>query len=200
MEQTTDWLAQSVELPQYVPTFRQHLVTGATLPRLAVANSQYLTVVLGIKDPIHKQKITLKAMDVVLFGPPKGPIQDNTKFVGVLKFSGTYLTGVFFSADYHHHTKDVMLVLLVLVVLFGFYYVYQQQKLSSRNMSRMMKDMESLHKAELTLEDLQRELEVAKKEQENVATEKLNLERRLMEQANDGEGMRVSYSDLEVSP
>lgn len=31
----------------------------------------YLTI-LGIKDPIHKQKISLKAMDVVLFGPPKG--------------------------------------------------------------------------------------------------------------------------------
>jgi hypothetical protein len=32
----------------------------------------YLSSVLGIKDPIHKQKIALKAMDVVLFGPPKG--------------------------------------------------------------------------------------------------------------------------------
>lgn len=32
----------------------------------------YVTNVLGIKDPIHKQKIALKAMDVVLFGPPKG--------------------------------------------------------------------------------------------------------------------------------
>lgn len=32
---------------------------------------QYLNN-LGIKDPIHRQKITLKAMDVVLFGPPKG--------------------------------------------------------------------------------------------------------------------------------
>jgi len=32
----------------------------------------YLSNVLGIKDPIHKQKIALKAMDVVLFGPPKG--------------------------------------------------------------------------------------------------------------------------------
>jgi hypothetical protein len=35
---------------------------------------QYLVNVLGIKDPIHKQKIALKAMDVVLFGPPKGKI------------------------------------------------------------------------------------------------------------------------------
>lgn len=72
MEQTSEWLAMSVELPQYIPTFVEHRVTGATLPRLAVSNSQYLSVVLGIKDPIHKQKIALKAMDVVLFGPPKG--------------------------------------------------------------------------------------------------------------------------------
>lgn len=34
----------------------------------------YLSNVLGIKDPIHKQKIALKAMDVVLFGPPKGNV------------------------------------------------------------------------------------------------------------------------------
>jgi len=45
--------------------------------RLAVSNMQYLTSTLGIKDPIHKQKIQLKAMDVVLFGPPKG----NSKFL-----------------------------------------------------------------------------------------------------------------------
>jgi len=42
--------------------------------RLAVNNMHYLSNVLGIKDPIHKQKIALKAMDVVLFGPPKGNI------------------------------------------------------------------------------------------------------------------------------
>lgn len=40
--------------------------------RLAVGNLQYLSNTLGIKDPIHKQKLALKAMDVVLFGPPKG--------------------------------------------------------------------------------------------------------------------------------
>lgn len=32
----------------------------------------YVSTVLGIRDPIHKQKIALKAMDVVLFGPPRG--------------------------------------------------------------------------------------------------------------------------------
>lgn len=40
--------------------------------RLAVNNMHYVSNVLGIKDPIHKQKIALKAMDVVLFGPPRG--------------------------------------------------------------------------------------------------------------------------------
>lgn len=40
--------------------------------RLAVNNMYYIGNVLGIKDPIHKQKIALKAMDVVLFGPPRG--------------------------------------------------------------------------------------------------------------------------------
>lgn len=33
IEQTTDWLKMSVELPQYVETFIQHKVTGANLPR-----------------------------------------------------------------------------------------------------------------------------------------------------------------------
>lgn len=41
--------------------------------RLAVNNGNYLGI-LGIKDPIHRQKISLKAMDVVLFGPPKGKL------------------------------------------------------------------------------------------------------------------------------
>jgi stromal interaction molecule 1 len=44
------------------------------LPRLAVNNLHYVSSVLGIKDPIHKQKIALKAMDVVLFGPPRGEL------------------------------------------------------------------------------------------------------------------------------
>lgn len=38
-------------------------------------NNNYLSSI-GIKDPIHKQKISLKAMDVVLFGPPKGRLTD----------------------------------------------------------------------------------------------------------------------------
>lgn len=33
VEQTSEWLAISVDLPQYVPNFMQHKVNGAALPR-----------------------------------------------------------------------------------------------------------------------------------------------------------------------
>lgn len=48
--------------------------------RLAVHNMHYVSNVLGIRDPIHKQKIALKAMDVVLFGPPRGK---HCGFIGI---------------------------------------------------------------------------------------------------------------------
>ncbi|XP_029163692.1 stromal interaction molecule homolog isoform X1 [Nylanderia fulva] len=169
IEQTSEWLTSNVELPQYVPSFIQHRVTGATLPRLAVNNMHYLNNVLGIKDPIHKQKIALKAMDVVLFGPPK---------------------------DTGHSVKDLVLVTLLFGALIGCWYAYQQKKNSQKHLHRMMKDMESLHKAELALENLQKELERARMEQESAATEKQNLEKRLQDESL---GLHTSYSDLEVS-
>lgn len=172
VEQTSEWLATSVELPQYVPLFVIHKVTGATLPRLAVSNMQYLSNVLGIKDPIHKQKIALKAMDVVLFGPPK---------------------------DYNTYIKDLILVTLLLGALTGCWYAYRQNKNSRKHLRRMMKDMESLHKAELALENLQKELERARLEQESATTQKQDLERQLREQRDDATELRTSYSDLEVS-
>lgn len=63
----------------------------------------------------------------------------------------------------------------------------------------MMRDMESLHKAEIALEDLQKELERARLEQENVTTEKQNLEKKLQEAGGDTSNLHTSYSDLEVS-
>ncbi|XP_074095843.1 stromal interaction molecule isoform X2 [Cotesia typhae] len=169
IEQTSEWLTTNVELPQYVPNFIQHRVTGATLPRLAVNNMHYLNNVLGIKDPIHKQKIALKAMDVVLFGPPK---------------------------DTGHSLKDLILITLLFGALIGCWYVYQQKKSSQKHLKRMMKDMEGLHKAELALEDLQKELERARLEQENATTAKQNLEKRLQDESMS---LHTSYSDLEVS-
>jgi len=39
--------------------------------RLASNYLSFLSM-LGIKNPVHKQKLSIKATDVVLFGPPKG--------------------------------------------------------------------------------------------------------------------------------
>ena len=97
VEQTADWLGQIVELPQYVTCFSMNSVKGSDLPkyyfpifnprcflitkmmnsRLAT-NNQFISTVLKIKDPIHIKKISLKAMDAVLFGPPKGAVYFQT--------------------------------------------------------------------------------------------------------------------------
>lgn len=169
VEQTVEWLTQSVDLPQYKNTFLQHKVTGATLPRLAVNNMQYLSNVLGIKDPIHKQKLALKAMDVVLFGPPKGS-----------------------------RWKDWLLAMLLLGAAAGGFAALRAGRASRHQVQRMLRDMEHLRKAELALDDMQKELEKARLEQESATTEKKNLERKLRE-AGDTPLLNSASSDLEVT-
>lgn len=39
---------------------------------LAVNHNNFLQAQLGVKDSITRQRIAVKAMDVVLFGPPRG--------------------------------------------------------------------------------------------------------------------------------
>ncbi|CAH2055734.1 unnamed protein product, partial [Iphiclides podalirius] len=168
-EQTVEWLSQSVDLPQYRSLFLQHRVTGATLPRLAVNNMQYLSNVLGIKDPIHKQKLALKAMDVVLFGPPKGS-----------------------------RWKDWLLASLLLGAVVGGWAALRAGRASRTQVQRMLRDMEQLRKAEMALDDMQKELEKARLEQESVTTEKRNLEKKLRE-AGDTPLLNSASSDLEVS-
>ena len=93
--------------------------------------SSFLTKVLGVTNPIHRSKITLKAMDVVLFGPPRDP-------------SST--------------TKDIILTSLLVIAITGLAYAYRQNKKSQAYLRRMMSDMEGLSKAEETLKDLQEKL------------------------------------------
>uniref|UniRef100_A0AC34REP2 SAM domain-containing protein n=1 Tax=Panagrolaimus sp. JU765 TaxID=591449 RepID=A0AC34REP2_9BILA len=62
------WLTKIVKLPQYEKTFLEHKVTGIALPRMALQNSSFLTNYLGIKNFVHRQKLQLKALDLVLFG------------------------------------------------------------------------------------------------------------------------------------
>ncbi|XP_065288460.1 stromal interaction molecule homolog isoform X6 [Dermacentor albipictus] len=148
VEETIEWLVSCVELPQYSKTFEENAVDGSTLPRMAVANNNYLSSVLGIKDVIHKQKLTLKAMDVVLFGPPK----------------------------HHNYVKDVLLVLSLVIAIGGCWFAYVQHNYSQRHLKKMMKDMDSLQRAEEQLSEMQRELDKAKMEQETAVILKQRLE------------------------
>ncbi|XP_053616229.1 stromal interaction molecule homolog isoform X3 [Plodia interpunctella] len=170
VEQTVEWLSQSVDLPQYKTLFLQHKVTGATLPRLAVNNMQYLSNVLGIKDPIHKQKLALKAMDVVLFGPPK----EGSRW------------------------KDWLLASLLLGAVVGGWAALRAGRASRSQVQRMLRDMEQLRKAEIALDDMQKELQSARLEKESATTEKKNLEKKLRE-AGDTPLLNSASSDLEVS-
>ena len=130
VEHTVDWLVQNCDLPQYAEKFRHHQVTGNKLPLIAVGGT-FLSKVLGITNPIHRSKITLKAMDVVLFGPPK---------------------------DSSNMIKDIVLTTLLVLALSGFVYAYRQNKRSREHLNRMIGDMEALSQVEKTLIDMQAKL------------------------------------------
>uniref|UniRef100_A0A1I7XQS0 SOAR domain-containing protein n=1 Tax=Heterorhabditis bacteriophora TaxID=37862 RepID=A0A1I7XQS0_HETBA len=57
-EQVTSWIVNVVNLPMY----------AERIMKLAVHNSTYMTQQLGIKSSVHRQKLRLNALDVVLFG------------------------------------------------------------------------------------------------------------------------------------
>lgn len=126
VEQTVAWLAETVELKQYAQTFHENAVNGSVLPRLAANNEQFLTKVLGIRDPKHRSKITIKAMDVVLFGPPKGS-----------------------------HIKDLVLVTLLTLALIGCFKAYQRNREYEKQLGDMLTDMEKLREAEENLQQLE---------------------------------------------
>uniref|UniRef100_A0A3B4VHQ3 Stromal interaction molecule 2 n=1 Tax=Seriola dumerili TaxID=41447 RepID=A0A3B4VHQ3_SERDU len=150
MEDTVQWLKESVELPQYEKNFRDFRVTGNTLPRLVR--------LLKILDQRHKQKLNLKALDAVLFGPPLRP--------------------------QHNWMKDFVLMVSIVIGVGGCWFAYVQNKSSKVHISQMMKDLESLQNAEQSLLDLQSRLEKAQEENRTVAVEKQNLEQKMRDEIN----------------
>lgn len=91
-------------------------------------NVQYFSNVLGIKDPIHRQKIAVKAMDVVLFGPPK---------------------------DGNSYAKDITLITLLIAAMAGGWYTYHTQRNAKEHLAKLMEHMSVLSSAEKELQDLQ---------------------------------------------
>lgn len=158
MEDTVHWLKESVELPQYEKNFRDSRVTGNTLPRIAANEPSFMSMQLKILDQRHKQKLNLKALDAVLFGPPLRP--------------------------QHNWMKDFALMVSIVIGVGGCWFAYVQNKSSKVHISQMMKDLDSLQNAEQSLLDLQSRLEKAQEENRTVAVEKQNLEQKMRDEIN----------------
>lgn len=156
VDDSVRWLKESVELPQYEKNFRDFRVTGNTLPRIAANEPSFMSMQLKILDQRHKQKLNLKALDAVLFGPPLRP--------------------------QHNWMKDFVLMVSIVIGVGGCWFAYVQNKSSKVHISQMMKDLESLQHAEQSLLDLQSRLEKAQEENRTVAVEKQNLEEKMRDE------------------
>lgn len=102
-----------------------------------------------------------------------------------------------FLLDGQPHWKDLTLIVLLIGGGIGVWYAFQQNKKFKNHLNRMNRDMDSLQNAEKALENLQKELEEAKQAQEDVITEKQNLEKKLQDSKTDLDSL--PYSDLEVN-
>ncbi|XP_053312714.1 stromal interaction molecule 1 isoform X2 [Spea bombifrons] len=153
MDEVVQWLITYVELPQYEEAFRKLQLSGRDMPRLAVTNATLTGTLLKMTDRSQRQKLQLKALDTVLFGPP-------------------LLTR-------HNHLKDFMLVVSIVIGVGGCWFAYIQNRYSKEHMKKMMKDLEGLHRAEQSLHDLQERLQKAQEEHRTVEVEKVHLEKKL---------------------
>ncbi|XP_008274239.1 stromal interaction molecule 2-like [Stegastes partitus] len=155
-EEVVRWLKDFVELPQYERNFKDFKVNGNTLPRIAANEPSFLSIQLRVQDQRDKQKLNIKALDVVLFGPPTRPP--------------------------HNYMKDLLLIVSVVMGVGGCWFAQAQNKASKVHIAKMMKDLESLQRAEQSLIDLQEQLEQAQEEKRNVAEEKQNLEEKMRDE------------------
>ncbi|XP_041088691.1 stromal interaction molecule 1-like isoform X4 [Polyodon spathula] len=158
VDEVVEWLITYVELPQYVETFRKLMLNGSDMPRLAMKNATLTGSVLKIVDRSHVQKLHLKALDTVLFGPPL--------------------------MNRHNHLKDFMLVVSIVIGIGGCWFAYIQNRYSKEHMKKMMKDLEGLQRAEQSLDDLQQKLQIAQEEHRTVEVEKVTLEQKLRNEIN----------------
>ena len=121
-----------MELPEYSNSFAENSITGRQLPHIAINAGQILQNTLSITDGQHKQKLQLRAMDVVLFGPPVKA-----------------------------HWKDTILKVLVFFTICGVICVLWQRKASKARIDSFMEDLrqkeEEVKKLKSKFETLERE-------------------------------------------
>ncbi|XP_064880358.1 stromal interaction molecule 1 isoform X5 [Oncorhynchus nerka] len=131
---------------------------GTVMPRLAVKNATLTVSILKMLDRSHVQKLQLKALDTVLFGAPL--------------------------MNRHNHLKDFMLVVSIVIGIGGCWFAYIQNRYSKDHMKKMMTDLDGLQRAEQSLHDLQKKLQIAQEEHRTVEVEKVNLEQKLRDEIN----------------
>nr|XP_032832243.1 stromal interaction molecule 1-like [Petromyzon marinus] len=153
VEDVIHWLEQIVELPQYSDILTQNNIDGPSLPRLAVNNQTLMSGVLKITDRSHRQKLQLKALDAILFGTP--------------------------ASTQRSRLKDLLLMVSVVMGVGGCWFAYIQHKFSRDHMKKMMRELDSLQRAEQSLLDMQGKLQKAQEEQKLVEDEKRHLETKL---------------------
>ncbi|PWA28797.1 hypothetical protein CCH79_00012921 [Gambusia affinis] len=132
---------------------------GLVALQIAANEPSFMSMQLRILDQRHKQKLNLKALDAVLFGPPLRP--------------------------QHNWVKDFVLMVSIVIGVGGCWFAYIQNKSSKVHISQMMKDLESLQNAEQSLMDMQSRLEKAQEENRTVAVEKENLEQKMRDEIID---------------
>ncbi len=93
--------------------FLYHKITGRHLPQLAVNTNQILQNLLLVTNNKHKQKIQLRAMDVVLFGPP-------------------IVSG---------YWKDAVLAISLALSVFGVLYALRQRYLAQSRIDSFLEDL-----------------------------------------------------------
>lgn len=145
-------------------------------------NTTLTLTVLKILDRSHAQKLQLKALDIVLFGPPPGvcvcvcvkiiTVWNNHRLLVSHVFTPlccAYIMSVYMciyvyytlsvslcvSAGRQNRWKDLVLGLSILMALGGCWFAYVQNRRSKDDLGQLMKDLEGLQRAEQSLLDLQ---------------------------------------------
>lgn len=132
------WLDLHVELGQYAEQFRRQEIDGSLLPRLACSIHNPLYSIMGIKNVKHRQKISLKATDIVLFGIPKSQ------------------RSIF---------SDTLFFFSILLALAGCGLGYRQHKLAKLQLHILSNDLRNLQSAEESLKKFKAQLEESQRKQ-----------------------------------
>ncbi|VDK38700.1 unnamed protein product [Taenia asiatica] len=153
--ETVRWVSEHVELPEYGDLFLQYKVDGESIPRLVSRNMKFLTDELGIKNSLHRRKLSLKAMDLILFGPPK-------KNLSTVAAASSLLV---------HLSKDMPLIsTLVVAIAFIITLIGLNHHYTQRLRSATSSNYDRLYRAEQTLQELQQELLDLKEAESSVCT------------------------------